>query len=103
MTAKEIILEQLHATHNQKNWFVPFNDSVANLTAKDAAWKDSSGNHSVWGIVNHLSFWNSRWLIRLKGKVPPKMEIENSETFTDGKPDEDAWKSSVNKLDEILS
>lgn len=60
MTAKEIILEQLAATHNQKNWFVPFKNAVAGLNAGQAAWKDSSGNHSVWGLVNHLIFWNGR-------------------------------------------
>ncbi|MEO8514757.1 MAG: DinB family protein [Ignavibacteria bacterium] len=103
MTAKEILLEQLSATHNQKNWFVPFSDSVAGLQAGDAAWKDSSGNHSVWGIVNHLIFWNGRWLTRLNGEVPAKIEIENSGTFTDGKADEEAWKASVSKLDEIMT
>jgi uncharacterized damage-inducible protein DinB len=103
LTAKELILEQFSATHNQKNWFVPFTDAVAGLTAKQAAWKDQSGNHSIWGIVNHLIFWNGRWLIRLKGDVPPKMEIENEGTFSEGTSDEIAWKGSINKLDEILT
>ncbi len=103
MTLKEFVLEQLAATHNIKYWFVPFTDSVAGLTAEQAAWKDPSGNHSVWGIVNHLIFWNGRWLIRLKGEVPPKMEIENEGTFSEGTADENAWKGSINKLDEILT
>lgn len=103
MKTKELILEQLSATHNQKNWFVPFTDSVEGLTAKQAAQKDQSGNHSVWGIVNHLVFWNGRWLTRLKGEEPIKMDIENSGTFAEGSADEKAWKDSIAKLDEIMT
>ena len=103
MTAKEVILEQLKATYNQKNWFVPFCDSVAGLTAEQAAMKDSSGNHSVWGIVNHLIFWNGRWLTRLNGGEPEKMEIDNNATFIEDGTDDEKWQLSVKKLDEISS
>lgn len=90
------------ACHNQKNWFVPLNDALAGLTAELASWKDGSGNHSIWQLVNHLIFWNERWLIRFRGEVPAKMEGENSETFgTSGS--ENDWKQSVQKLDEILT
>ena len=101
MTPKEIILEQLKALHDQKNWFVPFTDAVAGLSASDSSKRDSSSNHSVWGIVNHLIFWNSRWLTRLNDGKPPEMEIDNSGTFTDSGTDEEKWLSSVNKLNEI--
>lgn len=101
MTSKEIILEQLKATYNEKNWFVPFNISVAGLTAAEASKKDTSGNHSVWGIVNHLIFWNGRWLTRLSGGEPDKMEIDNSGTFTEDGADDEKWKEAVGKLESI--
>lgn len=101
MSPKEIILEQLRATHDQQAWFVSFKDAVAGLDAKNAAMKDSSGNHSVWGIVNHLIFWNSRWLIRLNGGKPPEMEIDNSATFTESGNNEEKWLSSIEKLNEV--
>ncbi|NOS86390.1 MAG: DinB family protein [Ignavibacteria bacterium] len=103
MKAKEFILEQLKTTHNEKAWFVPLNEAVAGLTSKEAVQKDQSGNHSVWGIVNHLIFWNERWLIRLRGGKPPEMEIENPATFSTAADDEVAWQASVKKLDEILT
>lgn len=102
MTSKEIILEQMAACHNQKSWFVPVDDALAGLTAEQALWKDISGNHSIWQLVNHLIFWNERWLMRFRGEVPPKMEGENSETFS-GAGGEDDWKRSVQKLDDILT
>jgi uncharacterized damage-inducible protein DinB len=103
MTSKEIILNQLSATYNQKNWFVPVTDALEGLTAQQAAWSDGSGNHSIWQIVNHLIFWNERWVMRFKGQVPPEMEIENSETFDAGEKTEDQWKETVKKINEVLS
>lgn len=103
MTQKEIILEQLAACHNQKNWFMPLSDALAGLTAEQASWNDGNENHSVWQIVNHLIFWNERWLIRFKGGTPEKMNGENSSTFSEDKADENGWKKSGEKLDDIFS
>lgn len=103
MSPKKIISEQLRATHNQKNWFVSLKDAISNLTAEDAAKKDSSGNHSVWGIVNHLIFWNGRWLTRLNGSEPDKMGFENSETFPDGPPDDGSWENTLTKVNKIFT
>jgi uncharacterized damage-inducible protein DinB len=102
MTTKEFILEQLSATRNTKNWFVSLNDAVKGLTAAQAKWYDVNVNHSVWQIVNHLTFWNERWLIRTSGEVPPKMEGENSGTFSGDLGDEAEWQSAVKKLDDTL-
>lgn len=102
MTQKEILLEQMASCHNQKNWFVTVSDVLAGLTAEQASWKSGSENHSIWQIVNHLIFWNERYLMRFRGEVPPKMEGENSETFgTSGSGND--WKQSVKKLDEVLT
>ena len=59
-TIKAVLIEQLKTTHNKKEWFVPVNIAVEGLTAEQAMWKDSSGNHSVGQLVNHLYFWNAR-------------------------------------------
>jgi uncharacterized damage-inducible protein DinB len=90
------------ACHNQKNWFVPVSDALAGLTAEQASWNDGDDNHSIWQIVNHLIFWNERWLMRFRGEVPPKMEGENSGTFS-GAGSEGEWKKTVKKLDEVLT
>src|SRR4030095_3515247 len=102
MTAKEIILEQMASCHNQKNWFVPLSDALAGLTAEQASWNNGDENHSIWQIVNHLIFWNERWLMRFRGEVPQTMEGENSGTFS-GAGRKDEWRNSVKKLDEVLT
>lgn len=102
MTQKEILLEQIASCRNQKNWFVPVSDAVAGLNAKQASKHDESTNHSVWQVVNHLIFWNERWLNRFKGITPPKLEGDTGATFSEDEGDQ-MWKLSVNKLDKVLS
>lgn len=102
MNTKEFILEQMSACYNKKNWFVPLTDALAGLSFENALWNNGSGNHSIWQIVNHLIFWNERWLMRFRGEVPPKMEGENSETFTQEQNDNN-WKQSEKKLFEVLN
>jgi uncharacterized damage-inducible protein DinB len=103
MTSKEIILEQMASCHDKKNWFVPLKDALAGLTAEQAKQSIGSDNHSVWQIVNHLIFWNERWLIRFKGDVPPKMEGDNSGTFSGDPGGETEWQISLQKLNNVLS
>ncbi len=102
MSAKQFLIDQLKTTYNEKGWLVPFTKSVENLTAAQAAWQDENNSQSVWGIVDHLTFWNERWLIRLKGGKPEKVEQDNSTTFDVNNITEEAWQSSVNKLTGIL-
>ena len=103
MSPKQIIIEQMASCRNQKNWFVPMYDALAGLTAEQASQRDESENHSVWQIVNHLIFWNERWLVRFKGVTPPKMEGGNNETFGNQKRNENDWRQAVKKLDDVLS
>src|SRR5258706_14704821 len=59
---KTVLLRQLKTTHSQKEWFVPANIALEGLTAKQAMWKDGSGNHSIAQLAYHLAFWNERAL-----------------------------------------
>jgi len=102
MTQKEILLKQMSACHNQKNWFVPMNDALSGLTPQQALWLDSTESHSIWQIVNHLIFWNNRWLNRFKGIAMPKMEGDNEATFSVKNGTQQEWLSAIKKLDEIL-
>ena len=100
-TIKSVLLEQLKTTHNKKEWFVPVNVAVEGLTAEQAMWKDSSGNHSAGQLVNHLVFWNAQQLAKFKGEKAAKFSGNNEETF--GKLDKESWAASVKKLDDILT
>ena len=99
---RSVLLEELKSTHNKKDWFVPVNTAVEGLTAEQAMWKDSSGNHSVGQLVNHLSFWNAQQLAKFKNEKPGAFSGNNEETF-DNKLDKESWATSVKRLDDIMT
>jgi uncharacterized damage-inducible protein DinB len=102
MTQKEILLEQMAACRNEKAWFVPLSDALDGLTPQQSVWRDGSENHSIRQLVNHLIFWNERWLMRLKGVEPPKVEGEISATFDSETGDGQEWEAVAKRLDEVL-
>src|SRR5438477_139126 len=100
-TLRSILLEQLHTTHDQKDWFVPIDVAVEGLSAEQATWKDGSGNHSVGQLTNHLLFWNERELAKFKGEPEKKFSGNNDETFNNF--DAKKWNDTVKQLDEVMS
>lgn len=101
VTLRSILLEELHAAHDRKDWYVPANLAVEGLTAEQAAWRDGSGNHSIGQLANHLVFWNSRQLQRFKGEPQAKYSGNNDETFNAF--DAKSWAATVKQLDEVLT
>ena len=100
-TLRSILLEQLRSTHNQKEWFVPVSVAVEGLTPEQASWKDSTSNHSVGQLANHLLFWNARQLAKFKGEPPDKYSGHNDETFNNF--DSKNWTATVQQLDVVLT
>ena len=100
-TLRSILLEQLKTTHNTKDWFVPVNTAVAGLTADQANWKDSTGNHSIAQLTTHLIFWNKQSLDKFKGIKPDTFSGDNKETFS--KVNDKTWSTIVAQLDGILT
>ena len=99
---REILLSELRSTHTSEEWFVPANIAVRGLTAEQASWHDSKGNHSVGQLAYHLVFWNQQNLARLKGEQPPqKFSGNNDETFD--KFDAKTWNETVQQLDQVLN
>ena len=96
---RSILLEQLRNTHTHKDWFVPTFFAVEGLTAKQANWKDSSGNHSIGELVSHLAFWNERELINFQGNTLPDFDGNNEQTFNHF--DSTRWQLAITKLDSI--
>jgi uncharacterized damage-inducible protein DinB len=101
VTLRSILLEQLRTTHDQKDWFVTIDGAVEGLTAEQAGWKDSSGNHSVGQLTNHLLFWNARELAKFKGEPEKKFSGNNDETFNDF--DSKKWSDTVKQLDQVMA
>jgi len=101
MTLKEVLLEQLKTTHNNKDWFVPANVAVEGLTPEQANWTDGKGNHSVGQLAYHLVFWNQQELAKFKGEQPAKFSGNNDETFD--KFDAKSWAATVKQLDDVMT
>ncbi len=99
-TLRAQLLAELRSSHNVKEWFVPVDDAMAGLSARDAAWTDGSGNHSVGMLGNHLLFWNRRALQQLKGEKAASFDGNNDETFNAF--NEAQWNELQKQLDIVL-
>ena len=100
-TLRSILLEQLRTTHDEKDWFVPISVAVEGLTAQQASWKETSGNHSVGQLTYHLLFWNRRELAKFKGEPLEKFGGNNEETFNNF--DSKKWNDTVQQLDQVMT
>ena len=100
-TLKSILLEQLHTTHDVKDWFVPVNIALEGLTPEQAKWTDGSGNHSIGQLASHLIFWNLQQLNKFKNLPQPAFDGNNDETFNSFNSIN--WKATVQKLDSVLT
>jgi uncharacterized damage-inducible protein DinB len=99
-TLRSVLLDQLHSTHDKSDWFVCANVAVASLTPEQANWTDGKGNHSVGQLTNHLVFWNTRTLAKLRGEPEAKFSGNNDETFN--KFDATQWSTLVHQLDQVM-
>jgi uncharacterized damage-inducible protein DinB len=100
-TLRGVLLEQLHTTHDQEDWFVPASIAVQGLTAEQASWSPGKGNHSVGQLAYHLWFWNSRELADFKGEKAPAFDGNNDETFDNFTAAQ--WDDLVKKLNQVLT
>jgi len=99
-TLREILLEQMHLSHDQKDWYVPVNVAVDGVTAEQAKWTDGHGNHSIGQLVNHLAFWNAWALERFKDEKAAPYTGTNDETFNSF--DSKSWSATVARFDSVM-
>ncbi|MGE3106954.1 MAG: DinB family protein [Phycisphaerales bacterium] len=57
-------------------WYAPWSKAIDGLTPEQAAWTPGPGRHSIWSIVNHMSFWREHSLRTLRGQRPTSDEVE---------------------------
>ncbi|WP_313799652.1 DinB family protein [Cytobacillus sp.] len=81
--AKEVLADQLLANANDPSFYVPFSESVANLSEEEAFWKPNDESNSIAEIVQHLLYWNETWQKRYeKSHVNAVAPIgDNNESF----------------------
>lgn len=75
------------------------------LTANQAVEQGEGGSNSIFGIANHLLFWNERYLKLFNQDTLPSHEISNADTFRVDSLDEDpeAWEDLKMKLDNLFT
>ncbi len=91
--AKDVLADQLLANANDLSWYIPFSESVTNLSEEEAFWKPNEESNSIAEIVQHLLYWNKTWQKRYQKShvdaVPPLGDnkesfiIPKNEKFTD--------------------
>jgi uncharacterized damage-inducible protein DinB len=105
MKMNKLISGQLSACYDKKDWFIPLRTSLKGISVKEAAWKPSENSNSIFELINHLIYWNGRFLKRFKGIDPGPAGIKsNDDTF--GKQGETLTaaklKSRIKALDGVM-
>lgn len=101
MNSKEILVSQLKACHDQDTWFVSLHSALQGLTEEQATSKNNGISNTIHEIVNHLIYYNLRYLNRLKGLPNAKGHGNNDETYI--RNEQRSWQSSSEMLDQIMS
>lgn len=79
----QILYEQFNACYNEENWFIPLTKAFEGLSDEQFSRKTDNNTHSIRQLVDHLLFWNERYLMRIKD-IPLetlKIEKDNDPTF----------------------
>lgn len=98
-TLRKVLLQQLRNSHAHEEWFAPFVPALDGVTAEQAAWVDSTDNHSIGQLASHLAFWNGRILQSFQGNTPPEFKDDNKTTFR--QLNEQEWTAVTQQLDSI--
>lgn len=85
--------------HHEIGWSAAWGQAVEGLTPAQAAWKPSPERHSIWQIVNHISFWREEVLRRAAGQPKAGEDVVEQENWRG--PDETterAWNSAKERF-----
>jgi uncharacterized damage-inducible protein DinB len=110
MNLREVLVKQLHSTHDKAEWFVPLDTAVAGLTPDQVRWTPKAGGpgqmHSVAQLVAHLVYWNENALAQLHGEKPAAYSGNNEDTFVGydvNKITAEEWTALVARFDQGMT
>lgn len=96
---RQQVLELWNDMWNEGNWVPSLPDSLAGITAAEAAWSPEPRCHSIWQEVVHLIFWRTVTLDRMAGGAPRSEETVLREEFAAPETaSEEAWAEAIAKL-----
>lgn len=102
MTTKEILLEQFTVSYEENGWFVALKNALDGLSADEALWKEGGLDHSIWELVEHLRYWNERWLKRFRGETVGESKETIDATFRGESGGEAEWENLKRELFRVL-
>lgn len=80
-------------------WAHSMLDALEGLTAKQAVWKAAGpqphGAHSIWEIVQHVTYWKGFLVQRLDGKTT---KFSDEESWVVEETGEEAWAKAIARL-----
>ena len=83
MNLRETLLMQLKANHHTNGWFVSLMEAIKELDQAKATYKPNPKTNSIWETLNHLIYYNERYLKRFLGEELPNHHLNsNQDTFT---------------------
>lgn len=93
----DLLQAQLQFTWEKEGWFLPLAAALEGIGAPEAAWQPPGGGNSIWQTLNHLNYYNERYLQRLTGAPLGPALPDNDATFMNpGDPgDAEGWRAEV--------
>jgi len=99
----QLVLALLDEAYEKKTWHGPnLKQSIKGLTARQAAWRPSSGRHNIWEVTVHAAYWKYALRRRIEGGKRGSFALKGSNFFPrpeKGKLNETAWAADKKLLE----
>jgi len=99
----QLVLALLDEAYEKKTWHGPnLKQSIKGVTARQAAWRASSGRHNVWEVTLHAAYWKYALRRRIEGGKRGSFALKGSNFFPrpeKGKLNETAWAADKKLLE----
>ena len=101
MLTAEHIATWWDETYKDETYTPPWSKAVSGLTVEQAVWKPAPGRHSIWQIVEHMSFWREFKLRELDGEPRDEEKIGRRNWAEPDEVSEAAWSAAVERFGEL--
>jgi uncharacterized damage-inducible protein DinB len=104
MNRMDILRNELEKSYFTEAWYPPLKPVLEGLSATQASWRPpGEAANTIWEHVNHLLYYQERFLERMKGGTPAYPASTNDDTFTvtAAPDDEAAWRSTVARVENL--
>ncbi len=92
------LLELWNDMWQDGNWIPSMKDALRDVSAEQAAWHPSEGDHSIWEEVAHITFWR-RATIDGRAAGESDADTERLEFAADASGSAEAWDDALAELE----